>query len=287
MPAGSGDPGRPLAEAVASLDADVLALQEVDRLQERSGRIDQALVAAAAQRACDWRYASALHGRPVSGQGWVPDPLAGGGLRVYGPDTASDAETPGDIPSHGIALLTRVPVRVWRARRFDPAPLGLPLKIAGRAGLTLVRDQPRAALAAVLAGSGGPFTIVAAHLSFVPGWNVRQLLALRRWIADLPRPHVLLGDLNVIGALPVLALRAAGLPDAYRRADGNRWRDLARTPTYPAHRPVVQFDHILAIGLPPGAVLTQRAPRTAVSDHRPVVVDVTIQGLGRSQRRQR
>jgi endonuclease/exonuclease/phosphatase family metal-dependent hydrolase len=44
VPAGTG--ARPLAEAVASLDADVLALQEVDRYQERSGGVDQALVAA-------------------------------------------------------------------------------------------------------------------------------------------------------------------------------------------------------------------------------------------------
>ncbi|WP_326571754.1 hypothetical protein OIE69_10850 [Actinacidiphila glaucinigra] len=61
--------GEPLARAVASLDADVLALQELDRFQERSGRVDQAATAAAASGARDWRYASAVHGRSGAGHG--------------------------------------------------------------------------------------------------------------------------------------------------------------------------------------------------------------------------
>ncbi len=41
------------AEAIASLDADVLALQEVDRGQERSHRLDLTAVAAEAMGATD------------------------------------------------------------------------------------------------------------------------------------------------------------------------------------------------------------------------------------------
>ncbi|MBD0673435.1 endonuclease/exonuclease/phosphatase family protein, partial [Streptomyces sp. CBMA156] len=65
------DAGAPLAEAVAALDADVLALQEVDRHQARSGGTDQAAVAAAAMGAKDWRFAAALHGSPAPVAGWV------------------------------------------------------------------------------------------------------------------------------------------------------------------------------------------------------------------------
>ncbi|MGH1553386.1 endonuclease/exonuclease/phosphatase family protein [Streptomyces sp. L7] len=72
----------------------------------------------------------------------------------------------------------------------------MPLKVAGRTAPVLARDQPRAALAAVLEGPRGPFTAVALHLSFVPGWNIRQLLAVRRWIADLPRPPAAAGRLQ-------------------------------------------------------------------------------------------
>ncbi|MEU6231742.1 endonuclease/exonuclease/phosphatase family protein [Kitasatospora sp. NPDC047058] len=295
------DAGEPLAEAVAALDADVLAVQEVDRYQPRSGGTDQAAVAAKAMGAADWRFAAALHGRPAPVAGWVPDASAPAGIRVYGPGEVGD-EAP---PAYGTALLTRLPVRHWRARRFAPAPFGLPLRVAGRRGLTPVPDEPRAALAAVLEGERGPFTVVAAHLSFVPGWNMAQLAGIRRWIADLPQPYLVLGDFNLIGAVPrtvlggataldrtaprerVRELRTArrarpALPAQRRRrvreprARLQGWYDLARTPTYPSHRPAVQFDHVLAVGVPRSAVGPADAPRAAVSDHRPLVVQVSL-----------
>ncbi|MFK4149914.1 endonuclease/exonuclease/phosphatase family protein [Streptomyces sp. NPDC004065] len=267
----------PLAEAVAALDADVLALQEVDRLQPRSGGVDQAAVAAAAMGAGHWRYASALHARALPGGGWVRDPAAPG-LREYGPRSRN---SPDGVPSHGIALLSRLPVRAWRARRLAAAPLAVPLRSAGRPGLTAVRDQPRAVLAAVLEGPAGPFTAVAVHLSFVPGWNVGQLLAVRRWIADLPRPCLLLGDFNLVGAVPRATLNAAErvrsrLPGAAPGRRGDAWRETARTPTYPSHRPLVQFDHVLASGIGADAVAGACAPRTAISDHRPLVADLAL-----------
>ncbi len=124
----------------------------------------------------------------------------------------------------------------------------MPLRVAGRPGLIMTSDHPRAALAAVLQGPAGPFTVAAVHLSFVPPWNAAQLIAVRRWIAGLPRPHLLIGDLNLPGPVPGLLL-------------GPGWRDLARAPTYPAHRPLVQLDHVLAAGLGPGAArATPRHP---------------------------
>ncbi|MFF2041217.1 endonuclease/exonuclease/phosphatase family protein [Kitasatospora sp. NPDC058170] len=295
------DAGGPLAQAVAGLDADVLALQEVDRYQSRSGGTDQAAVAAKAMGAADWRFAAALHGRPAPVAGWVPEPSAPAGIQVYGPGEVGD----GAPPAYGTALLTRLPVRHWRARRFAPAPFGLPLRVAGRRGLTPVPDEPRAALAAVLEGEHGPFTVVAAHLSFVPGWNMAQLAGIRRWISDLPQPYLVLGDFNLIGAVPrtvlggataldrtaprvrVRELRAARrarpqlVAERRRRVREPRarlqgWYDLARTPTYPSHRPAVQFDHVLAVGVPRTAVGPAQAQRTAVSDHRPLVVTVSL-----------
>ncbi len=155
----------------------------------------------------------------------------------------------------------------------------LPLRVVGRPGLTMVPDQPRAVLAAVLQGPRRPFTAVAAHLSFVPGWNAVQLSAIRRWIAGLPVPHVLLGDLNLVGPLPRMVLSAAARledPVGRRRPEGRRWRALARTPTYPAHRPRVQFDHVLATGLSPDAVRGTGTPSTPVSDHRPLVIELAL-----------
>lgn len=311
----------PLFDAITALDADVLALQEVDRFQERSGHTDQAAVAARALRARDWRFAAALHGRPAPVSGWILHPEEAGapaapgrpGLRLYGP--GETGEGPGDrpggdgegpAPAYGTALISRLPVRDWRARWFPPAPFGLPLRVAGRNGLTRVPDEPRAALAAVIEGPHGPFTAVAAHLSFVPGWNMGQLTAIRRWIADLPAPYLLLGDLNLVGPVPRTVLGGAAMVDtmarrgqsrpgrpareartaretreARRRAPNSRvllggWQDLARLPTYPSHRPAVQFDHVLAVGVPRTAVRAATAPPTAISDHRPLIVDLAL-----------
>ncbi|MEU9047150.1 MULTISPECIES: hypothetical protein [unclassified Kitasatospora] len=81
----------PLVEAVASLDADVVALQELDRFQERSGRVDQARAIAEATGAADWRYASAFHARSVPGRTWVLD-RSEPGLRVYAPRAPGTTE---------------------------------------------------------------------------------------------------------------------------------------------------------------------------------------------------
>ncbi|MFE9810990.1 endonuclease/exonuclease/phosphatase family protein [Streptomyces sp. NPDC005227] len=288
FPAGCG-PETPLVRAVASLDADVLALQELDRLQERSGRVDQARAAAVGAEAPYWRYASAFPAGAAPADRRAPEPDEPG-LRVYGPREAEAQAEAGTgasdgVPSHGIALLSRLPVRQWRARRLAPAPVPMPLRTPGRRGLTLSWDQPRAALAAVLEGRHGPFTVVALHLSFVPGWNVRQLLEVRAWTADLPGPQVLLGDLNLTGALPGAVLNSParkGRTGLRRTRDGDtaqlsrRWHDLARTPTYPAHRPLVQFDHVLATGLAADAATGADTPPTDVSDHRPLVVELPL-----------
>jgi endonuclease/exonuclease/phosphatase family metal-dependent hydrolase len=60
---GRVDLGR-LASAVRDLDADILALQEVDRDQPRSGGADLTAVAAEAMGALDHRFVAALAGTP-------------------------------------------------------------------------------------------------------------------------------------------------------------------------------------------------------------------------------
>ncbi|WP_407918018.1 endonuclease/exonuclease/phosphatase family protein [Kitasatospora sp. NE20-6] len=263
---------RPLLDAVTALDADVLALQELDRFQDRTGRVDQARAVAEAAGATDWRYTSALHALAAPGRTWVPDPSEPG-MRVYGPPgTGHDGES----PSHGVALMTRLPVLAWHARRFTAPPLAVPLRLRGRPGLTVIRDRPRSALAAVLQGRRGPFTAVALHLSFFPGPNIRQLLAIHRWISDLPRPHLLLGDFNLGGAIPATVLRAADLLTPNSPTSPARWRDLARARTFPAHRPRLQLDHILASGIPHSDPHTPHYLRLPLSDHRPLAVDLPL-----------
>ncbi|MEO6881691.1 MAG: endonuclease/exonuclease/phosphatase family protein, partial [Mycobacteriaceae bacterium] len=105
-------------------------------------------------------------------------------------------------------------------------------------------------------------TVATTHLSFVPGWNVVQLVRALRWLAAPGLPVLLLGDLNLPG--PVVDVLAQG------------WRRLSSGPTYPASRPRVALDHALARDV--GSTARQRTVEVAVGDHRPVVVVVGARG---------
>ncbi|SBT41365.1 endonuclease/exonuclease/phosphatase family protein [Micromonospora auratinigra] len=239
------DPDR-LSAAVTALDADVLALQEVDRDQTRSGNLDLTAIAARALDAPAHRFAAAVVGTP--GEQFRP--------------LTHDDDGHGE-PLYGIGLISRYPVRTWQVTRLRPAPVRSPIYVPGPGGgLVLLRDEPRVVLAAVLDTPHGTLTVAATHLSFVPGWNILQLRRVVRALRALPAPRILLGDLN-LPAGPAALL--------------SRWRPLGRRPTYPAGQPRVQLDHILADRhghdrLPP--VTAVDTPPSVISDHRPLVVDL-------------
>lgn len=100
--------------------------------------------------------------------------------------------------------------------------------------------------------------MVGTHLSFAPHTAARQLRRVRAWARGLPGPVLVAGDLNLAGPLPVLV------------AGGAR---LVRAPTFPAHAPRLQLDHLLALGGLTGSDPEVR--RLAVGDHLAVSVDVT------------
>ncbi len=254
---GAADPHR-LKAAVHELDADLLALQEVDHAQPRSGHADQTALAAAAMGARWHRFVPTVLGTPGV-RGWrAATEDADPGAVTSGAEPGAE---PG--PSYGVGLLSRLPVREWRVRRFAAAPGRLPLLVPqqGRTRVVVVPDEPRVALAAVVDGPHGPFTVAATHLSFVPGFNVHQLRAIVRWLGDLPRPAFVLGDLNLPGGLPA---RVSG------------WTSLAAARTYPSFGPRVQLDHVLAVGLATRAVHSEHVWTLPVSDHCAIGVDVEL-----------
>jgi endonuclease/exonuclease/phosphatase family metal-dependent hydrolase len=232
-----------VAAAVTDLDADILGLQEVDRAQPRSGLLDLTAIAAEAMGAPAHRFAAAVVGTP--GEIWQP--------------WRSDADNA--HPLYGVALVSRWPVLRWQITQLPAAPVRSPVWIPGPGGgLMMLKDEPRVLIAAVIDAPTGPMTVANTHLSFVPGWNVRQLRAAVRALRALPAPRILLGDLNMPSG-PVRAFSG--------------WRSLARKPTYPSPSPRAQLDHILAdprgAGLL-GPVLQVRTPAVGISDHRPLVV---------------
>lgn len=231
---------RVLADAVRALDPDVLALQEVDRNQQRSGRSDLTAVAAEAMGAAHHRFVAALAGSP--GATWT---------------AATGREQPEDA-AYGIALLSRCEVTGWEVVRLPVLPSRVPMKFPGQVLPTLVRDEPRVAVAASLRTSAGELTVATTHLSFVRWWNGRQLAHLVRALAGARRPLLLTGDLNMDLAR---AERVSGL------------QALAAHPTFPADHPVEQLDHVLA---DPALPARSVARQMALSDHRALVVDVDV-----------
>jgi endonuclease/exonuclease/phosphatase family metal-dependent hydrolase len=233
-----------LRAAVRTIDADVLAMQEVDLDQPRSEMADLTAVAAEAMGAVSHRFVAALSGTP--GATWI---------------AATGQERPGGA-AYGIALLSRYPARNWQVLRLPLISVRFPMYLPGPGRVKVVREEPRAVVVAQLDTPAGPITVANTHLSFVPGWNRVQLRRLRRDLGGFPGPQVLMGDLNMTPPNP---------------ASITGMRSLACLATFPAHGPSSQLDHILVGGATP-RVTRCSAPAMPVSDHRPLIAD--LDGLG-------
>src|ERR1700712_2919252 len=229
-----------LRASVPALDADVLALQEVDVEQERSGRADLTAVAAEAMGAVAHRFVAAISGTP--GATWM---------------AATGEELPGTA-GYGIALLSRYPVVSWQVLQLPRVPFRFPMYAPGSRRVTVVDEEPRTAVIALLQTPWGQVTFANTHLSFVPGWNRRQLRRLVDDLKGFPGPRMLAGDLNL-------------RPSAVARSTG--MRSLGRAATFPAGSPRRQIDHIVTDD---SRLRVRRceAPLMPISDHRPLVVDV-------------
>ena len=144
-----------------------------------------------------------------------------------------------DRGTWGIAVLTRLPVI-----SHETLSLGQPEgELVGRAAL----------ICSVTAPGGWPLRLACTHLS--PRLNSpAQLLRLTRHLAEAAGPTVIAGDLNMPRAATWMA---AG------------YTPVVRGRTFPADRPRVQLDHLLAS---PGVTCMAAAVLPAVgSDHLPVL----------------
>jgi endonuclease/exonuclease/phosphatase family metal-dependent hydrolase len=157
-------------EAVRALDADLLAVQEVDRELARSGRTDQPrAIAEALGPDWFWSFAPALVGddfRPLTG----PDP---GG------------------PAYGNLLLSRLSLDAVEHLRFPPAGGG----------------EQRSALISTIQVGSRPIAVAATHISNKQGHNVRQLRKLEQVMEAQLGPRLLLGDLNLPSTALLFASR--------------------------------------------------------------------------------
>lgn len=233
-----------LAGQIAELAPDVVALQEVDKGQARSGRLDQAAVLAELLGWEHHRFAATCAG-PVAGLRRRPrrsaldtsaDDVLGLGRALLGRPPAG----------FGNALLTRRPVVAWHVQRLGRGPATLTRRTDRPAwdlhGYELETSAMRNLLTATLdpgdalAGVGG-LSVGTTHLATRTDTAARQLAAAWGALATLPGPHLLAGDYN----LRTEEITPLGIG-----------RQVGEGPTFPAWGPDRRIDHVLTDPWPTG-----------------------------------
>ena len=172
-----------LVASVRELDADVLALQEVDLDQPRSGMADLTAVAAEAMGAVSHRFVAAISGTP--GATWM---------------AATGREQPGTA-AYGIALLSRFPADSWQVVRLPAFRRSFRCICPDQSG----DDGRRGTARGDGRAAGHPAGALDGrqHASVVrTRMEPRATAHLVRDLRGFPGPRVLMGDLNMTPPTP-------------------------------------------------------------------------------------
>jgi endonuclease/exonuclease/phosphatase family metal-dependent hydrolase len=258
-PAAKGVKPTTLADAgqkiAGELAPDVVGLQECDYALARSENVNQIVEIASSIGASYFAFAPSIIGTP--GETWRK-------LNDRDQRIISSSDSSAHEGGYGIGIASKIEVVQWHRLDLGNSPVGAPLLIPGdesgpgKVRPIYIRDEPRVALAATLANG---YTVINTHLSFVPGFNLRQLRKLKRWAGELEKSTgtiaIVMGDLNLPKNLPVVA---------------SQWKSLATQATYPSWGAKIQFDYILS----KAPMTSQHLPTvlTGVSDHLPLSVEI-------------
>jgi endonuclease/exonuclease/phosphatase family metal-dependent hydrolase len=246
--------GRPydIAGQCLALEADVYVLQESwapdDGSPSTAGRIAEALgLRVVAEVALSHGRLFSPH--PQADQRWGPPLIRSRKtLRLDGERWTSSKGPPDRSfvrGQWGIALVSRLPVR-----DVEIIPLGHLRRDAAR----------RAVIRGVVDLEGGPLTIHGTHMSHITHGSHAQYRLLGTKLPPVTTAALLAGDMNLWGP-PV---------SSYVRG----WRRSITGRTWPAPRPHSQLDHVMVT--PPVSVTAARIGEFAGSDHRPVVVTLSV-----------
>ncbi len=242
------------AKACSNLDADVLVIEE-DWVSEDPSESIGASVArdggyailtvslSAARRRRQIPSPSARHRpwQPRRGRGFIRP------LIIDGP--------PGSKRARATHQELAMPVTsgMWATSLLSRLPI-LHSELIDLPKLRVEPAHRRAILATLDTGGGTSMTVIGVHLGHLTQGSLRQMRTLRRRVATVRGPAMLVGDLNCWG--PPLRLTLRGLHDAVKGA------------TWPAWRPHSRIDHILVSD--PALVVFSEVVPDAGSDHLPI-----------------
>ena len=215
---------RATAEQIAELAPDIIALQEVDLGQARSGRLHQAAFLAEELGMPTCRF-SASYAGPVVGLRRRPlrTALSSPTDDVLGPLRAAVGSGP---IGYGNALLSRFPVSGWHVKRL------------GRGASSVEKRGERAwDPRSYHVSTASQLSVASTHLATRESMAARQLAAAWGALAGLPGPHLLVGDYNLSAEhVDVLGLG----------------RTVGEGLTFPASGPKRRIDHVLTDLWPTG-----------------------------------
>ncbi|CAB4785740.1 unannotated protein [freshwater metagenome] len=241
-----------LASEIALLAPDLIGLQEVDIHLERSGNFNQVATVASVLQTEHWAFAPSLMGSPDEDWRKTED----SDQRLVTANNAPHAA------GYGIGIVSKIPVLSWHRLELKGSPVGMPMTwpVDGKMKRFYVRDHPRSALGAVLENG---WLVINTHLSFVPIFNLFQLVKVKKWANKLPikdkKKILIMGDLNVPFGFIVR---------------GINWNSLASQKTFPSWMPKVQIDYFLSQKVASEDVVHIESTHKGMSDHLPLTIEI-------------
>jgi len=241
---------------VLAFNCDVLVLQEVDQLNDRSNFEEQTKDFAEIMGAPYWAFAPSVWRKNDE---WLDWPKS------------QSSDFPGLItktspsvqPGYGISIVSKLSVIKWERKELSKALIGwwLPFTSDGVTKKHWVNDHARNALAAYLEDGT---VIINSHLSWEPIFRNLQLSQLKRWANKIAKNKslrvIIVGDLNISNSFD-------------ESVNSFRWRSLVKQLTFPVWKPDRQIDHFLA--RPGTKAKLEPTVASKISDHLPI--SITLQ----------
>jgi endonuclease/exonuclease/phosphatase family metal-dependent hydrolase len=241
-----------LQSEIKELGSDVIGLQEVDYFLGRSNNHNQTGNVASVMDGVDWAFAPSLMGSPDDD--WR-NPNSDDAKIITNKD-------PEAAPGYGIGMVSKIPVTAWHRLDLTGSPVGvfMAFPVDGKMKKFYVRDHPRSALAAHLENG---WLIINTHLSFVPGFNLLQLIKIKRWANKLgvkdKSKILIMGDMNI----------------PFRKiATGFKWNSLVTGKTFPSWQPKVQIDYFLSQSLSSADIQSTIHAHAGMSDHLALQIEI-------------